>query len=45
MVRRTVGAEFKTEAIKLAMARGVSVAKAARVLDLAERVLRRWMRE
>ena len=45
MTRRKFGAEFKTEALKLVTERGVSVAQAARDLDLAESVLRRWMRE
>lgn len=45
MTRRKFGAEFKTEAVKLVTERGVSVAQAARDLDLAESVLRRWMRE
>ena len=45
MTRRKFGDEFKTEAVKLVTERGVSVAQAARDLDLAESVLRRWMRE
>ena len=45
MTRRKFGSEFKTEAVKLVTERGVSVAQAARDLDLAESVLRRWMRE
>ncbi|GBQ44489.1 transposase [Acidocella aminolytica 101 = DSM 11237] len=45
MAKRKFGAEFKTEAVKLVTERGVSVAQAARDLDLAESVLRRWMRE
>lgn len=45
MTRRKFGCEFKTEAVKLVTERGVSVAQAARDLDLAESVLRRWMRE
>lgn len=46
MARRTYGSEFKIEAVKLVTERGVSVvAQAARDLDLAESVLRRWMRE
>jgi transposase len=45
MTRRKFGGEFKTEAVKLVTERGVSVAQAARDLDLAESVLRRWMRE
>ena len=45
MTRRKFSREFKTEAVKLVTDRGVSVAQAARDLDLAESVLRRWMRE
>jgi len=45
MTRRKFGSEFKIEAVKLVTERGVSVAQAARDLDLAESVLRRWMRE
>ena len=45
MARRKFGAEFKTEAVKLFTERGVSVAQAAPDLDLAQSVLRRWMRE
>jgi len=45
MTRRKFGGEFKTEAVKLVTERGVSVAQVARDLDLAESVLRRWMRE
>ena len=45
MARRKFGAEFKIEAVKLVTERGVAVAQAARDLDLAESVLRRWMRE
>ena len=45
MTRRTFRREFKIEAERLMTDRGVSVAHAARDLDLAERVLRRWMRE
>ena len=45
MARRKFGAEFKSEAVKLVTEQGGSVAQAARDLDLAESVLRRWMRE
>ena len=45
MVRRKFTKEFKFEAVKLVTERGVAVAQAARDLDLAESVLRRWMRE
>lgn len=45
MTRRKFTREFKIEAVRLVMDRGVAVAQAARDLDLAESVLRRWMRE
>ena len=45
MVRREFTKEFKFEAVKLVTERGVAVAQAARYLDLAESVLRRWLRE
>lgn len=45
MTRRKFSREFKVEAVKLVTERGVSVAQAARDLDVAESVLRRWMRE
>lgn len=45
MTRRKFSREFKTEAVKLVTERSVSVAQACRDLDLAESVLRRWMRE
>ena len=45
MTRRKFSREFKIEAVKLASERGVSVAQACRDLELAESVLRRWMRE
>ena len=45
MVRRKFTKEFKFEAVKFVTERGVAVAQAARDLDLAESVLRRWMRE
>lgn len=45
MPRRTFSREFKIEVVKLATERGVSVPQASRDLDLAESVLRRWMRE
>ena len=45
MVRRKFTKEFKFEAVKLVTERGVTVAQACRDLDLAESVLRRWMRE
>ncbi len=45
MTRRKFTREFKLEAVKLVADRGVSVAQASRDLDLAESVLRRWIRE
>ena len=45
MQRRKFGREFKLEAVKLVRARGVSVAQAARDLDVHENVLRKWVRE
>ena len=41
----TFSREFKLEAVKLVRGRGVAVAEACRDLDVAESVLRRWMRE
>lgn len=45
MKRRVFSREFKVEAVKLIKERGVAVAQAARDLDVAESVLRRWSRE
>ena len=45
MTRRKFSREFKVEAVRLVRDRGVAVAQAARDLDVAESVLRRWMRE
>jgi transposase len=45
MTRRKFSREFKIEAVRLVTDRGVAVAQAARDLDLAESVLRRWRRE
>ena len=45
MTRRKFSREFKVEAVKLVTDRGVAVAQAARDLDVAPSVLRRWMRE
>jgi putative transposase len=45
MTRRKFSRAFKIEAVKLVTERGVSVARACRDLDLAQSVLRRWMRE
>ncbi len=43
--RRQFSREFKLEAVRLVKDRGVSVAQAARDLDVHENVLRKWMRE
>jgi transposase len=45
MQRRKFSREFKLEAVRLVRERGVSVAQAARDLDVHENVLRRWSRE
>jgi len=45
VTRRKLSREFKIEAVRLATDGGVAVAQAARDLDLAKSVLRRWMRE
>jgi len=45
MTRRKFSREFKIEAVRLVTDRGVTVAQAARDLDVAESVLRRWIRE
>jgi transposase len=43
MERRRFDRAFKLEAVKLVRERGVSVAQAARDLDLHENVLRKWI--
>lgn len=45
MQRRKFTREFKLEAVRLVKDRGVSVAQAARDLELHENVLRKWIRE
>jgi transposase len=45
MQRRKFSREFKLEAVRLVRDRGVSIAQAARDLDVHENVLRRWSRE
>ena len=45
MQRRMFGREFKVEAVRLVKDRGVSVAQAARDLDVHENVLRKWVKE
>ena len=43
--RRVFSREFKLEAVKLVVERGVSVAQAAKDLDVHENVLRKWVKE
>jgi transposase len=43
--RRQFSREFKLEAVRLVKERGVTVAQAARELDVHENVLRKWIRE
>ena len=43
--RRQFSREFKFEAVRLVKDRGVTVAHAARDLDVHENVLRKWIRE
>jgi len=43
MVRRRFSREFKLEAVRLVRQRGVSVAQAARDLDVHENQLRNWI--
>ena len=45
MERRTFTREFKLEAVKLIMERGVTVGQAARDLGVHGTVLRRWVQE
>ncbi len=45
MTRRVYSREYKREAAQLVTMRGVSVAQAARDLDVHATVLRRWVRE
>lgn len=45
MGRRKFSREFKVEAARLVKDRGVSVAQAARDLDVHENVLRKWIKE
>jgi transposase len=45
MARRIFSREFKVEAVRLVRERGVSVAQAARDLDIHENMLRRWAKE
>ena len=45
MGRRSFSREFKLEAVRLVRERGVSVAQAARDLELHPNMLRNWVRE
>ncbi|WP_416408117.1 IS3 family transposase [Agrobacterium rosae] len=45
MQRRMFSREYKLEAVKLVRERGVTIAQAARDLDVHENVLRKWVRE
>jgi transposase len=45
MERRRFTREFKLEAVKLVTERGVTIAQAARDLDVSGPVLRRWVKE
>ena len=45
MQRRKFSREFKVEAVRLVRERGVTVAQAARDLDVHENVLGKWVRE
>jgi transposase len=45
MARRAFSREFKLEAVKLVMERGVGLVQAARDLDVGQGVLRRWVKE
>jgi transposase len=44
MARRRFSREFKLEAVRLVWDQGISVAQAARDLDLHANVLRKWVR-
>ena len=45
MKQRSFAREFKVEAVRLVRDRGVSVAQAARDLDVHENVLRKWVKD
>lgn len=45
MERRSFNREFKVEAVRLIRDRGVSVAQAARDLDVHENLLRKWVKQ
>lgn len=43
--RRKFSKEFKLESVNMVLVKGVSIAQAARDLDVNENVLSRWVRE
>ena len=45
MGRRTFSREYKLEAIKLVLDRGVTIAQASRDLGVHENVLRKWVKD
>ena len=45
MQRRIFSREYKLEAVKLVRERGVTIAQAARDIDVHENVSRKWVRE
>ena len=45
MERRRFGREFKLEAVKLVLERGISAAQAGRDLGIHQNVVSRWVRE
>ena len=45
MGRRTFSKEFKVEAVSLVRDRGLSIAQAARDLDVHENVIRKWLKD
>ena len=45
MQRKKFSREFKLEAVNLVRERGVSIAQAARDLDINHNMLRRWVKE
>ncbi len=45
MERRSFSREFKVEAVRLVRERNVSVAQAARDLDVHENLLRKWVKQ
>ena len=45
MKRRQFSREFKIEAVRLVRERGVSVAQAARDIEVHENVLRKWVKD